>query len=48
MNEHRNSKIEKRAHEIWERAGRPHGMHEEHWRQAEAEIAAAESATGQW
>jgi len=46
MNEHRNREIEKRAHEIWALAGRPHGMHEEHWHQAEAEIAAQESATG--
>ena len=51
MNEDRNSKIEKRAYEIWDRAGRPHGMEAEHWRQAEAEIAqeevAAEKEQGQ-
>jgi hypothetical protein len=33
--------IRKRAHEIWEREGRPEGRHENHWREAEAELAAA-------
>ena len=33
--------IRKRAHEIWEREGRPEGRHEDHWREAEAELAAA-------
>jgi hypothetical protein len=27
--------IEARAYMLWERAGRPHGRHEEHWNQAE-------------
>ena len=35
--EHR---IQERAYEIWEKAGRPEGRAEEHWWQAEAEIAA--------
>jgi lysozyme family protein len=30
--------IEARAYVLWERAGRPHGRHEEHWIQAEEEI----------
>ncbi|EYD75978.1 Acyl-CoA dehydrogenase [Rubellimicrobium mesophilum DSM 19309] len=30
--------IQKRAHEIWEQEGRPHGRHEEHWRQAAEEV----------
>jgi hypothetical protein len=30
--------IEARAYVLWERAGRPHGRHEEHWIQAEKEI----------
>ena len=31
-------KIRKRAYEIWERQGRPHGRAEEHWRQAQSEV----------
>jgi hypothetical protein len=31
-------KIRARAHEIWERAGRPEGQHLAHWQQAEAEL----------
>lgn len=31
--------IRKRAHEIWEGEGRPHGRHEEHWRRAADEVA---------
>lgn len=30
--------IQKRAHEIWEQEGRPHGRHEEHWRQAAEDV----------
>lgn len=30
--------IRQRAHAIWEREGRPHGRHEEHWQMAAAEI----------
>jgi hypothetical protein len=30
--------IEARAYALWERAGRPHGRHEEHWAQAEKEV----------
>ncbi|WP_210529292.1 DUF2934 domain-containing protein [Rubellimicrobium arenae] len=26
--------IRRRAYELWEKEGRPHGRHEEHWRQA--------------
>lgn len=32
--------IRARAHEIWEREGRPEGRHIEHWETASAEIAA--------
>lgn len=39
-----NQRIERRAHEIWERAGKPHGKHDEHWAQAEAEIRAEAEA----
>ncbi len=30
--------IRYRAHEIWEQEGRPHGRHEDHWRQAAEEV----------
>jgi Protein of unknown function (DUF2934) len=33
--------IRKRAHEIWERDGRPEFRDQEHWHKAEAELAAA-------
>ncbi len=35
----RENRIKERAHAIWERAGRPHGQDQQHWAQAEAEIA---------
>lgn len=39
MNQPRDREIERRAYEIWERNGRPEGREEEHWRQAEQELA---------
>jgi hypothetical protein len=39
MQRDREKRIEHRAYEIWEREGRPHGQHGEHWRRAEEEIA---------
>jgi hypothetical protein len=33
-------RVRQRAHEIWEREGRPEGRHEEHWKQAMDEISA--------
>jgi hypothetical protein len=33
-------RIHQRAHELWERDGRPEGRHEEHWAQACREIEA--------
>ena len=33
-------RIRHRAQAIWEREGRPEGRHEDHWREAEKEIAA--------
>ena len=39
MNQPRDKEIERRAYEIWERDGRPEGREEEHWRQAEQELA---------
>ena len=38
--------IAKRAHEIWERKGRPHGKCEENWLEAEAELRAACKVAG--
>ena len=38
-------RIQRRAHEIWEREGRPEGRHEEHWAQARREIEAEEGGS---
>jgi hypothetical protein len=38
--------IRRRAHEIWERQGRPEGRQEEHWAQACREIATEQDAPG--
>jgi hypothetical protein len=46
MDTGREKRIERRAYEIWEREGRPHGQHGEHWRRAEAEIAREEGDDG--
>lgn len=35
-------RIRERAYQIWQEAGCPEGKADEHWRQAEAEIAAQE------
>jgi hypothetical protein len=37
-------RIRRRAHEIWEQAGRPEGHDEEHWAQAHREITATDTA----
>jgi hypothetical protein len=34
----RSDLIKQRAYAIWEREGRPHGKHEEHWRKAAEEM----------
>ncbi len=31
-------RIQARAYALWEQDGRPHGRHEQHWRQARAEL----------
>jgi hypothetical protein len=31
--------VRARAYDIWEREGRPEGRHDEHWRQAQQELA---------
>ena len=38
MTIHRDARIAQRAYEIWEQAGRPHGLDREHWDQARAEV----------
>lgn len=38
MTQDREHRIRERAHAIWERVGRPHGRHEDHWHQASQEI----------
>ena len=38
-------RIAKRAYEIWEGEGRPHGRHPEHWQKAMAELATPKPAT---
>nr|WP_210201736.1 DUF2934 domain-containing protein [Mesorhizobium loti] len=43
MADDRQERIRQRAHEIWEREGRPHGAHERHWHQAAGEIEAEQS-----
>ncbi len=42
MNEER---ISKRAHALWEDAGKPEGAHQEHWEQACREIEAEDHQT---
>jgi hypothetical protein len=47
MDDERERRIRERAHEIWEREGRPEGAQEEHWRRASEEIDAEDqSASG--
>jgi hypothetical protein len=43
--EDREERIRKRAHQIWEREGKPHGRDAEHWRQAASEIDAEAAAS---
>lgn len=44
--EDREERIRKRAHQIWEREGKPHGRDPEHWQQATSEIDAEAAASG--
>jgi hypothetical protein len=44
MSSERHERIRQRAHAIWEREGRPHGLHEQHWYQATSEIDAEDLA----
>jgi hypothetical protein len=43
VNDNRQERIRRRAHAIWEQAGRPDGAHQQHWDQAAAEIDGEES-----
>lgn len=38
MNDDRSRRVQGRAYAIWEEQGRPHGRHDDHWRQAEREL----------
>ena len=46
MTNDRAYQIHRRAHEIWEQEGRPHGKHDEHWQRATEEIEAEEALSG--
>src|SRR5438445_8163339 len=43
MSDQRWNQIRQRAHELWEREGRPEGRHAEHWREAEQSLQAESS-----
>ncbi|CCV14954.1 DUF2934 domain-containing protein [Mesorhizobium sp. STM 4661] len=43
MTDERQERIRRRAHAIWEQAGRPDGAHQQHWDQAAAEIDGGDS-----
>ena len=38
-------RIRERAHDIWQREGRPEGRHDQHWEQARREIEAEDTNT---
>ena len=44
MPNERQNKIRERAYQIWEREGRQHGRAEDHWSQAERELAEGQDA----
>ena len=45
MAEDPEDQIRRRAFEIWQREGAPEGLDEQHWLQAEREIAEAEASS---
>ncbi len=47
MSDERENQLKQRAYEIWEREGRPHGRHDEHWQQAEHLEQAGQTEKGQ-
>jgi hypothetical protein len=46
MGEGEDERVRRRAYDIWEREGRPHGREEEHWRLAREEVARESRSTG--
>ncbi len=42
----REERVRRRAYEIWEREGSPHGRHDAHWMQALTEIVDEDMAAG--
>ncbi len=44
MSEDRGTRIQQRAHQIWLRRGKPHGMDADHWLQPERENDAEQAA----
>ncbi|WP_102108095.1 DUF2934 domain-containing protein [Oceaniglobus roseus] len=42
MEDGNHERIAQRAHDIWEREGRPEGKHDEHWQRAANEVKAEE------
>jgi len=38
MSDDRQTRVSRRAYELWEQEGGEHGRHEDHWHRAEAEI----------
>jgi hypothetical protein len=47
MTDTKEDRIRKRAHQIWEGAGQPDGLHEAHWSQAVADVEAEDEAAGE-
>ena len=45
MNLDKQTLIEQRAYALWQREGRPHGRHEEHWHRATREVEAEEGGS---
>ena len=44
MSDDKERKIQSRAHELWEKEGRPEGRHLEHWLEAEREHSGSEGS----
>ena len=38
MTSDKQERIRQKAHAIWEKEGRPHGVHEKHWHQATKDV----------
>lgn len=46
MSSDKTDRISRRAYELWEAAGRPHGQHDDHWLAAEREMSEGVTDTG--